>query len=138
MSGGRYPAQSRATTGVSTCLCVVGVGVGGERGCLCVCGWVGWWMAQFTFRARNDIICRVDGTQLFVSPVTNINIASSLSCFVCIVYANMLHELHWLPVDKRLHYKILALAYQSFNLTAPAYLNEFAPRHQTQRVCVCV
>jgi hypothetical protein len=74
---------------------------------------------------------------LFVSPVTNIKIASSLSCFVCIVYANMLHELHWLPVDKRLHYKILALAYQSLKFTVPGYFNELVPRHQPQCVCVC-
>ena len=35
-----------------------------------------------------------------------------------------LHQLHWLPIHKRLHYKICLLTYKSLHSLAPAYLSD--------------
>ena len=45
----------------------------------------------------------------------------------------MLKTLHWLPVESRLDYKVLSLAFECFNQTAPEYLSELVPLHQPQR-----
>ena len=36
----------------------------------------------------------------------------------------LLHSLHWLPIKKRIHYKVASLCYNSFNSTLPQYLQE--------------
>jgi hypothetical protein len=45
----------------------------------------------------------------------------------------LLKELHWLPVSLRIQYKVLALAYQCFNATAPKYLCEIVQAYQPSR-----
>ena len=37
---------------------------------------------------------------------------------------NILRELHWLPVSKRWHYKLLVLTYKTLHGTTPAYICE--------------
>ncbi len=41
----------------------------------------------------------------------------------------VLMDLHWLPVEQRIKYKILLLTYKSFNGMAPKYLSDLLQRH---------
>ncbi len=41
----------------------------------------------------------------------------------------VLHALHWLPVEKRVEYKILLLVYKAINDLAPVYLQELIVPH---------
>ena len=43
-------------------------------------------------------------------------------------------ELHWLPVTKRIDHKILSLAYECVDGTAPSYLREIVPKHVPLRM----
>jgi len=45
----------------------------------------------------------------------------------------ILMELHWLPVEQRIKYKILVLVYKALNGNAPMYLNELLTRYQPLR-----
>ena len=45
----------------------------------------------------------------------------------------VLQELHWLPVDKRVEYKILLLVYKSLSNLAPGYLKELLVPHAPTR-----
>ncbi len=46
----------------------------------------------------------------------------------------VLSTLHWLPVEHRIHFKILLITYKAMNGLAPQYLSEpishYSPRHQ--------
>ena len=44
-------------------------------------------------------------------------------------YHFFLLELHWLPVEMRIDYKILSLVYSYMNDTVPQYLRELIPRY---------
>ena len=41
----------------------------------------------------------------------------------------VLHELHWLPVRKRIDHKIMSLAYKGYKGTEPEYLQKLIPRY---------
>ena len=45
----------------------------------------------------------------------------------------VLSSLHWLPVKRRIEYKVLCLAYSCVNGSAPEYLIETIPRHAPSR-----
>ena len=45
----------------------------------------------------------------------------------------ILHQLHWLPIDKRIIYKILLLTFKCINNMAPIYLKELLRIKRTQR-----
>lgn len=45
----------------------------------------------------------------------------------------VLRELHWLPVSKRIEYKLLSLSYQSINKSGPEYLSELIPEYTPNR-----
>ena len=46
---------------------------------------------------------------------------------------HVLSELHWLPVEKRIHFKILVLTYKSLNKCAPEYLCELISAYTPPR-----
>ena len=39
--------------------------------------------------------------------------------------SRVLHTLHWLPVEQRIEYKLLLLAFKSVNNDGPSYLSDF-------------
>ena len=39
---------------------------------------------------------------------------------------SILRELHWLPVESRIHFKIMVLVHRAANDTGPVYLQELA------------
>jgi len=45
----------------------------------------------------------------------------------------VLHQLHWLPVRKRIMYKILLLTYKSLNGLAPDYISDLISEHKPTR-----
>lgn len=45
----------------------------------------------------------------------------------------VLRSLHWLPINKRLQYKILLCTYNSFQGTAPQYISDILPRYHPVR-----
>ena len=45
----------------------------------------------------------------------------------------VLRDLHWLPVVKRVDYKVLCLAFKCFNGLAPGYLSELVPNYAPAR-----
>ncbi len=45
----------------------------------------------------------------------------------------VLMDLHWLPVEQRIEYKILLLTYKSLNGMAPKYLSDLLHRHNPTR-----
>jgi hypothetical protein len=46
---------------------------------------------------------------------------------------HVLKELHWLPVEKRIHFKVLVLTYKCLNKCAPEYLYELISVYTPQR-----
>jgi len=46
---------------------------------------------------------------------------------------SLLSELHWLPVNKRINFKIATLGYQSLTFGQPTYLSAILTPHQPQR-----
>jgi len=49
--------------------------------------------------------------------------------FQSIIYTSLLSELHWLPVNKRINFKIATLAYQSLAFGQPTYLSLVLTAH---------
>ena len=45
----------------------------------------------------------------------------------------LLRELHWLPIDKRIKFKIMLLTYKCINGLAPSYLSDLLHHHQINR-----
>ncbi len=45
----------------------------------------------------------------------------------------ILHELHWLPINQRIIYKILLLTFKSLTGTAPDYISELISRYEPKR-----
>ena len=45
----------------------------------------------------------------------------------------VLRDLHWLPVDYRVRYKLLLLTHKALNGTAPQYLRDLLSAHTTGR-----
>ena len=45
----------------------------------------------------------------------------------------VMHELHWLPVDRRIEFKILLFCYKCLNGLAPPYLSELLSRYVPAR-----
>jgi hypothetical protein len=45
----------------------------------------------------------------------------------------VLRDLHWLPVSKRMDYKVLSLAHACMHKTAPDYLREIVPAYEPSR-----
>ena len=45
----------------------------------------------------------------------------------------ILRELHWLPVESRIIFKVLLLVYKSFNNLAPAYINSLLKNYKPSR-----
>jgi len=43
------------------------------------------------------------------------------------------HQLHWLPVRKRIIFKVLLITYEALHGLAPEYLSELLPLHQPSR-----
>ena len=48
----------------------------------------------------------------------------------------VLKELHWLPVRKRIEFKILLLAYKCLHGTAPSYLREMVKQYVLPRTLI--
>ena len=46
---------------------------------------------------------------------------------------SLLDDLHWLPVDKRCHYKICSLVYKSLNHCSPSYISDLLNIYVTSR-----
>jgi len=46
----------------------------------------------------------------------------------------ILRQLHWLPVTRRIEFKLLLLVYRALNGTAPAYISELVQPYQPGRV----
>ena len=46
----------------------------------------------------------------------------------------LLRELHWLPVQKRISFKILTLTYKCMHNSAPSYLMSLIPRYESGRL----
>ena len=44
--------------------------------------------------------------------------------FSCSVISPVLHTLHWLPVEQRIEYRLLLLAFKSVNNDGPSYLSD--------------
>ena len=63
------------------------------------------------------------------------------NCAACLVSCKpryacatpILRELHWLPVENRIIFKILLLVYKSLNNLAPAYINSFLKNYKPSR-----
>ena len=45
----------------------------------------------------------------------------------------VLKELHWLPVEKRIVYKVCLFCYKALNSQAPGYINDFLHRYKPTR-----
>ena len=45
----------------------------------------------------------------------------------------ILRELHWLPVESRIHFKIMVLVYRTVNDTGPGYLQAFVNLYRPGR-----
>ena len=45
----------------------------------------------------------------------------------------VLHDLHWLPVDYRIKYKIILISYKSLNSQGPAYLKDLLQYRKSKR-----
>ena len=54
-------------------------------------------------------------------------------CFSVVVFTPVLRDLHWLPVSKRIDYKLLLLSYQSINKSEAEYLSELIPEYKPNR-----
>ena len=46
---------------------------------------------------------------------------------------SLLNELHWLPIKKRIAYKIASLCHRSLNNSAPIYLQNFLHQYEPSR-----
>jgi hypothetical protein len=46
---------------------------------------------------------------------------------------SVLQQLHWLPIDQRIHFKILTLVYKCINNQAPEYLKELIHKYEPKR-----
>ena len=47
--------------------------------------------------------------------------------------SHILHSLHWLPIDKRIEFKILLIAYKALHGLAPIYLSDLLQWYQPRR-----
>ena len=47
--------------------------------------------------------------------------------------SHILQSLHWLPVDKRIKFKILLITYKALHGLAPVYISELLQRYQQRR-----
>ena len=45
----------------------------------------------------------------------------------------VLRSLHWLPIQQRIHFKIIITVYKAINLTAPIYIQDFVQLRQSSR-----
>jgi hypothetical protein len=45
----------------------------------------------------------------------------------------VLRSLHWLPIDKRIHFKVLLMVYKALHQQAPVYIQELIERHSPSR-----
>ena len=51
-----------------------------------------------------------------------------------IILQPVLMELHWLPVEARIHYKIAVLVFKSLNQSAPKYLQEIVTPYNSLQI----
>ena len=66
--------------------------------------------------------------------ITQFNLLISFTVEVLRLKFYVLKELHWLPVDGRIEYKILLYAYKALNGFAPEYLCNMVQLYAPDRV----
>ena len=90
------------------------------------------------------ITCRLDNTNALLYGLPKYlfqRLQAVQSCAACLVlckprYARattILRELHWLPVESCIIFKILLLVYKSLNNLAPAYINSLLKNYKPSR-----
>ena len=76
--------------------------------------------------------CTVSGLQAVENPAPRIATQERLRDHVSMPRALM--ELHWMPVDKRIEYKLLLYTYKALHGLAPGYLCKLVVPYEPMRV----